>query len=89
MYGRMLLLIRGFNRTAACQGLIKKEGKQRFGSQYSDWQRSPATFEISDHAPVRSKPCRTTCSCSGASCAIRESACGIAVRNFAPASEMI
>ena len=42
--------------TSACQGLIKKEGKQRFGSQYSNWQHRPAKFEISGHAPVRWAP---------------------------------
>ena len=40
-------------RSLSSQGLLKKEGKQRFGSQYSDWQSSPAQFELSGHAPVR------------------------------------
>ncbi len=66
---------------AACQGLIKKEGKQRFGSQYSAWQRSPAMFEISGHAPVRSPPCPSSI-VRAASFVLRETACDIAVRKF-------
>ena len=42
------------DRVAGSQGLLKKEGKQRFGAQYSEWQSSPASFEVSGRAPVRS-----------------------------------
>ncbi|MEW5306622.1 MAG: hypothetical protein WDW38_007929 [Sanguina aurantia] len=35
------------------QGLIKAEGKARYGAQYLQWQKRPAQFEIDGHAPVR------------------------------------
>eukprot|EP00193_Tetraselmis_chui_P012775 CAMPEP_0177790086 /NCGR_PEP_ID=MMETSP0491_2-20121128/23134_1 /TAXON_ID=63592 /ORGANISM="Tetraselmis chuii, Strain PLY429" /LENGTH=205 /DNA_ID=CAMNT_0019312071 /DNA_START=23 /DNA_END=636 /DNA_ORIENTATION=- len=37
----------------AFQGLLKEEGIKRFGSQFSQWQKEPAEFEIDEHAPVR------------------------------------
>lgn len=35
------------------QGLIKAEGKQRFGEEYARWSKQPHTFEMDGHAPVR------------------------------------
>lgn len=35
------------------QGLLKSEGKQRFGDAYSAWSKRPAEFTIDGHAPVR------------------------------------
>ena len=35
------------------QGLVKAEGKQRFGAAYASWQAAPADFSIDGRAPVR------------------------------------
>jgi probable phosphoglycerate mutase len=35
------------------QGLIKSEGKQRYGDQYRLWQAAPAHFQLGSRAPVR------------------------------------
>ncbi|KAL5056186.1 hypothetical protein RYX36_036868 [Vicia faba] len=35
------------------QGLLKKEGKARFGSAFHQWQVDPVNFIIDDHYPVR------------------------------------
>lgn len=35
------------------QGLLKDEGKQRFGDIYKDWQKRPHEFVIDSHPPVR------------------------------------
>lgn len=35
------------------QGLMKEEGKQKFGSQYTMWQKQASEFEIDNQAPVR------------------------------------
>ncbi|GMH38031.1 hypothetical protein BSKO_05915 [Bryopsis sp. KO-2023] len=35
------------------QGLMKGEGKSKFGDLYLDWQKKPWDFEIDGHAPVR------------------------------------
>ncbi|KAK9843377.1 hypothetical protein WJX84_003965 [Apatococcus fuscideae] len=35
------------------QGLLKHEGKARYGEQYRTWQTKAASFEIEGHAPVR------------------------------------
>eukprot|EP01026_Neomeris_dumetosa_P044445 TRINITY_DN3745_c0_g1_i12.p1 TRINITY_DN3745_c0_g1~~TRINITY_DN3745_c0_g1_i12.p1 ORF type:complete len:522 (-),score=53.33 TRINITY_DN3745_c0_g1_i12:287-1813(-) len=35
------------------QGLLKQEGKDRFGALYKDWQKRAHQFEIDNHAPVR------------------------------------
>eukprot|EP00210_Caulerpa_lentillifera_P000283 g276.t1 len=35
------------------QGLLKHEGKERFGPVYTDWQRRPHELMIDNHAPVR------------------------------------
>ncbi|GBF99445.1 2-carboxy-D-arabinitol-1-phosphatase-like [Raphidocelis subcapitata] len=35
------------------QGLVKSEGKERFGEAFAAWQRDPSGFEIDGHAPVR------------------------------------
>ena len=42
--------------TGAClkQGLIKQEGKQRYGEQFAMWQKRASEFEIDGQAPVRS-----------------------------------
>ncbi|CAA7027693.1 unnamed protein product [Microthlaspi erraticum] len=35
------------------QGLIKKEGKEKFGEAFRRWQEDPANFNIDGHYPVR------------------------------------
>lgn len=35
------------------QGLLKAEGKARFGAEFDTWQRAPAQFEIDGQKPVR------------------------------------
>lgn len=35
------------------QGLLKHEGKAKFGEQYTKWQKQAAEFEIDGHAPIR------------------------------------
>lgn len=35
------------------QGLLKGEGKARFGEQFLMWQKDPDNFVIDDHYPVR------------------------------------
>lgn len=35
------------------QGLLKHEGKERYGEQYKRWQQDPAGFIIDDQAPIR------------------------------------
>lgn len=35
------------------QGLLKAEGKARFGDEYTMWQRQAEAFTIDSHAPVR------------------------------------
>ena len=35
------------------QGLLKHEGKARYGDQYRKWQQDPAGFMIDDQAPIR------------------------------------
>ncbi|KAJ0238778.1 2-carboxy-D-arabinitol-1-phosphatase [Hirschfeldia incana] len=35
------------------QGLLKKEGKSKFGESYRQWQEDPANFIIDGHYPVR------------------------------------
>lgn len=35
------------------QGLLKNEGKERFGEAYRTWQKDPANFEIDGRYPVR------------------------------------
>jgi hypothetical protein len=35
------------------QGLVKDQGKARYGEQYQRWQQYPHMFEVSGHAPVR------------------------------------
>ena len=35
------------------QGLLKAEGKARYGDEFTQWQKSPADFEIDSHKPVR------------------------------------
>lgn len=35
------------------QGLLKQEGKARFGPAFASWQRQAAAFEIDGQAPVR------------------------------------
>ena len=35
------------------QGLLKHEGKERFGQQYKTWQKAAAQFELDSHAPIR------------------------------------
>ncbi|VVB16817.1 unnamed protein product [Arabis nemorensis] len=35
------------------QGLIKKEGKEKFGEAFRQWQEDPANFNIDGHYPVR------------------------------------
>lgn len=35
------------------QGLLKAQGKERFGQQYKEWQAQPGGFSIDGHAPVR------------------------------------
>ena len=37
----------------AFQGLLKAEGKERFGARYRAWQATPADFEVDGHYPVR------------------------------------
>lgn len=38
------------------QGLMKEEGKERFGSQFTMWQKQASEFEIDEQAPVRCIP---------------------------------
>ncbi|CAN6840702.1 unnamed protein product [Brassica oleracea] len=35
------------------QGLLKKEGKEKFGEAFRQWQEDPANFVIDGHYPVR------------------------------------
>lgn len=35
------------------QGLLKHEGKEKFGPIYTDWQKRPHELMIDNHAPVR------------------------------------
>lgn len=35
------------------QGLLKQQGKQQYGEQFSRWQLQAHQFEIDGHAPVR------------------------------------
>eukprot|EP00271_Cylindrocystis_brebissonii_P015575 TRINITY_DN38507_c0_g1_i1.p1 TRINITY_DN38507_c0_g1~~TRINITY_DN38507_c0_g1_i1.p1 ORF type:complete len:603 (+),score=73.93 TRINITY_DN38507_c0_g1_i1:124-1932(+) len=35
------------------QGLLKEEGKAKYGAQFSMWQKDAANFEIDKHYPVR------------------------------------
>ena len=35
------------------QGLLKQEGKSKFGANYAAWKADPANFEIDGHFPVR------------------------------------
>lgn len=35
------------------QGLLKLEGKKRYGEAYSQWQKDAANFVIDGHYPVR------------------------------------
>lgn len=37
----------------ALQGLLKEEGKERFGETYREWQKRPHELTINNHAPVR------------------------------------
>jgi broad specificity phosphatase PhoE len=39
--------------TPHTQGLVKAEGKLRFGDEWGMWQKDAAAFEIDGHAPVR------------------------------------
>jgi probable phosphoglycerate mutase len=36
-----------------CQGLLKDEGKAKFGDAFRNWQKKADTFSIDGHAPVR------------------------------------
>ena len=49
VYGMQVLI-------GAClkQGLIKQEGKQRYGEQFAMWQKRASEFEIDGQVPVRS-----------------------------------
>lgn len=38
------------------QGLVKEEGKERFGEAYKRWQRDPANFELDGHVGSGSCP---------------------------------
>ena len=38
------------------QGLVKSEGKARYGEQFRMWQQRAAEFEIDGRAPVRCGP---------------------------------
>ncbi|XP_072981094.1 2-carboxy-D-arabinitol-1-phosphatase [Typha angustifolia] len=44
------------------QGLLKHEGKEKFGSAYRQWQKDAANFSIDDHFPVRELWDRARCS---------------------------
>ena len=35
------------------QGLVKAEGKDRFGAEYLQWQKAPHDFMLGGRAPVR------------------------------------
>jgi len=35
------------------QGLLKEEGKEKYGDRYAAWKTDPANFEIDGHFPVR------------------------------------
>ncbi|KAJ6793733.1 putative 2-carboxy-D-arabinitol-1-phosphatase [Iris pallida] len=35
------------------QGLLKHEGREKFGNSYHQWQKDPANFNIDGHYPVR------------------------------------
>ena len=35
------------------QGLLKEEGKEKYGDKYAAWKADPANFEIDGHFPVR------------------------------------
>lgn len=35
------------------QGLLKHEGKEKFGEAYQEWQTNPANFSIDGNYPVR------------------------------------
>lgn len=35
------------------QGLLKAEGKARYGDAFSMWQKQAEAFSIDEHAPVR------------------------------------
>lgn len=39
--------------TSYAQGLLKHEGKERFGQQFKTWQKAAALFELDNHAPIR------------------------------------
>lgn len=43
------------------QGLLKHEGKEKFGPVYSDWQKRPHELMIDNHAPVRFKKSALIC----------------------------
>ena len=47
------------------QGLVKSEGKARYGEQYRMWQQRAADFEIDGQAPVR---CGPAVQCSACKC---------------------
>lgn len=37
----------------AFEGLLKEDGKDKFGERYAKWKKDPAEFEIDGHYPVR------------------------------------
>lgn len=41
------------NLSTPIQGLLKYEGKQKFGDAYRQWQKDAANFSIDGHYPVR------------------------------------
>lgn len=60
------------------QGLLKAEGKARFGDAFASWQRTAATFSIDGHAPVRELWYRCVCLCCLKQCS------GSGLGSFAP-----
>lgn len=48
-----LLLIAIVTGYVGLQGLLKHEGKAKFGEAYRQWQKDAANFNIDGHYPVR------------------------------------
>jgi probable phosphoglycerate mutase len=41
------------SRHPSCQGLLKDEGKAKYGDAFKTWQKQADSFGIDGHAPVR------------------------------------
>lgn len=69
------------------QGLVKSEGKARYGEQYRMWQQRAAEFEIDGRAPVRCDPAVQCGACNGRCMSVPgDGLSPVAVKNNGPAA---